>query len=102
VLNTISIGTPAPLNPGNPCIGSKIKNGFGTFGQPDIAATLVAVAGKAIREIWYQKWWGAPTPPAGIRRRDRIPGRHHREDHQPLSTGLLTQAVMTWYSDTSR
>jgi hypothetical protein len=57
VLNTISIGTPAPLNPGNPCIGSKIKNGFGTFGQPDIAATLVAVAGKAIREIWYQKWW---------------------------------------------
>ena len=57
MLNTISIGTPAPLNPGNPCIDSKIKNGFGTFGQPDIAATLVAVAGKAIREIWCQKWW---------------------------------------------
>ena len=57
MLNTISIGTPAPLNPGNPCIGSKIKNGFGTFGQLDIAATLVAVAGKAVRETWYQKWW---------------------------------------------
>jgi hypothetical protein len=57
VLNTISNGTPAPLNPGNPYIGSKIQNGFGTFGQPDIAATLVAVAGKAIREVWYQKWW---------------------------------------------
>jgi len=57
VLTTINNGTPAPLNPGNPYIGSKTQNGFGTFGQPDIAATLVAVAGKAIREVWYQKWW---------------------------------------------
>lgn len=57
VLSTINNGIPAPLNPGNPYIGSKTQNGFGTFGQPDIAATLVAVAGKAIREVWYQKWW---------------------------------------------
>jgi len=57
VLSTISNGTLAPLNPGNPYLGSKTQNGFGTFGQPDIAATLVAVAGKAIREVWYQKWW---------------------------------------------
>jgi hypothetical protein len=57
VLITINNGSPAPLNPGNPYIGSKTQNGFGTFGQPDIAATLVAVAGKAIREVWYQKWW---------------------------------------------
>ena len=46
VLDTINNGSPAPLNPGNPYIGSKTQNGFGTFGQPDIAATLVAVAGK--------------------------------------------------------
>lgn len=37
----------------NPYIGSKTQNGFGAFGQPDIAATLLAVAGKAIREVWY-------------------------------------------------
>ena len=142
-----------------PYIGSKTQNGFGTFGQPDIAATLVA-AGKAIREVCYQKWWvhlrhrpesggaivylqktgqggtveghvsdtvlnsqcgagqlqseqqlflpqafpeGSPTHPvypaghgihAGI--------QHHRDDPQPVSAGSLTQAVMTWYSDTSR
>ena len=29
---------------------------FRHLGQPDIAATLVA-AGKAIREVCYQKWW---------------------------------------------
>ena len=52
-LNTIK----APLNPGNPYIGSKTQNGFATMGQPDIAATLTAVAGEAIKAVWYQKWW---------------------------------------------
>src|SRR5262249_43516632 len=46
-----------PLNPGNPYIGSPTQNGFATMGQPDIAAALTAVAGEAIRSVWYQKWW---------------------------------------------
>ena len=29
---------------------------FGTFGGPDIAATLGAVARAAINAVWYQKW----------------------------------------------
>jgi hypothetical protein len=53
VLNTIN----APLNPGNPYIGSKTQNGFGTMGQPDIAATLTAVAREALNAVWYQKWY---------------------------------------------
>lgn len=57
VLNTMNGGNPAPLNPGNPYIGSKTQNGFATMGQPDIAATLTAVAGEAIKAVWYQKWW---------------------------------------------
>ncbi len=57
VLNTINGALPPPLNMGNPYNGSKTQNGFGTFGQPDFAATLAAVAGEAIREVWYQKWW---------------------------------------------
>jgi hypothetical protein len=52
-LNTIG----APLNPGNPYIGSKTENGFGTFGQPDFAATIGEVACKALNAVWYQKWW---------------------------------------------
>lgn len=31
-------GSGAPLNPGNPYIGSRTENGFGTFGGPDFAA----------------------------------------------------------------
>lgn len=52
VLNTIN----ATLNPGNPYLGSKTENGFGTFGAPDMAATLAEVATRALKAVWYQKW----------------------------------------------
>ena len=51
VLNSIN----APLNPGNPYNGSKTQTSFGTMGQPDIAATLTAVAREALNAVWYQK-----------------------------------------------
>jgi hypothetical protein len=57
VLNTINNGGQVPFNPGNPYSGSKTQNGFGTMGQPDIAATLTAVARAAINAVWYQKWF---------------------------------------------
>ena len=50
-------GIGAPLNPGNPYNGSRTENGFGTFGGPDIAATLGEVACKALNAVWYQKWF---------------------------------------------
>jgi hypothetical protein len=50
-------GINAPLNPGNPYIGSRCENGFGTFGAPDFAGTLTAVATKALNAVWYQKWF---------------------------------------------
>ena len=53
VLTTIG----APLNPGNPYVGSKTENGFGTFGVPDFAGTLTEVATKALNAVWYQKWF---------------------------------------------
>lgn len=52
VLGTIG----APVNPGNPYVGSRTQNGFGTFGGPDFAASITAVAGLAINNVWYQKW----------------------------------------------
>jgi hypothetical protein len=44
-------------NPGNPYIESRTQNGFATMGGPDIASALAAVAGAALRSVWYQKWW---------------------------------------------
>ncbi|HKN61392.1 MAG TPA: vanadium-dependent haloperoxidase [Candidatus Acidoferrales bacterium] len=53
VLGTIG----APVNPGNPYVGSTTENGFGTFGAPDFAGTLTEVAAKALNTVWYQKWF---------------------------------------------
>jgi hypothetical protein len=46
-----------PLNPGIPYKTSKTQKAFTTLGDPDIAATLAAVAEVALKAVWYQKWW---------------------------------------------
>ena len=46
-----------PPNPGNPYVHAVKQNGFATMGGPDMASALAAIAGAAIRSVWYQKWW---------------------------------------------
>ena len=77
VLNTIH----APLNPGNPYVHSTKQNGFGTFGGPDIAGTITAVARAALNNVWYQKWVV-----------------HMR--HRPESGGALVRQVLTGHGGT--
>ena len=60
-----TVGVP-DSNPGNPYVGSTKQNGFGTFGGPDFAATLCAVARPALNSVWYQKWLGPSAPPSRI------------------------------------
>ena len=43
-------------NPQSPYQTFKKEKAFGTFGGPDITATLGAVARAAINAVWYQKW----------------------------------------------
>jgi hypothetical protein len=45
-----------PANPGSPYKTSSTQKPFGTFGGPDIAAVLSAVAKYALNAVWYQKW----------------------------------------------
>src|SRR5438477_5618062 len=66
----------APVNPGNPYVGSRTQNGFGTFGGPDFAAAITAVAGLAINNVWYQKWY-----------------IHLR--HRPESGGAILRQILT-------
>ncbi|HEY2800473.1 MAG TPA: hypothetical protein VGI85_07765 [Chthoniobacterales bacterium] len=66
----------APPNPGNPYIGSRTQNGFGTFGGPDFAATLATAARAALNNVWYQKWW-----------------IHLR--HRPESGGAIARQILT-------
>jgi hypothetical protein len=43
-------------NPTSPYITYTNEKPFGTFGGPDIAATLAAAAREALNAVWYQKW----------------------------------------------
>lgn len=47
----------APLNPGNPYRASGNQAGFGTFGAPYIKALVAEVASRALKAVWYQKWF---------------------------------------------
>jgi hypothetical protein len=71
----------APLNSGNPYVGSTKQNGFGSFGGPDIAATITAVARVALNSVWYQKWLV-----------------HLR--HRPESGGAIVRQILTGSGDT--
>jgi hypothetical protein len=56
VLSDLLAAKKVSLNPGNPYIGSRTENGFGTLGGPDIAGMLGEVATRALKAVWYQKW----------------------------------------------
>jgi hypothetical protein len=77
VLSTLGV----PVNPGNPYVGSRTQNGFGTFGGPDFAAALTAVAGLAINNVWYHKWYV-----------------HLR--HRPESGGAIVRQILTGHGGT--
>jgi len=50
-------GIGCPLNAGNPYNGSRTQTGFGTFGGPYIATILCEVATRALKAVWFQKWF---------------------------------------------
>lgn len=77
VLSTIG----APPNPGNPYVGSSKQNGFGTFGGPDVAASLTTAARIALNSVWYQKW-----------------AIHLR--HRPESGGAIARQMLTGHGST--
>lgn len=52
-----SSGFGVPFNSGNPYHGSATQLGFGTFGPPGIKALLCEVASRALKAVWFQKWF---------------------------------------------
>ena len=50
-------GIGVPLNVGNPYNNSQTQVGFGTFGGPYIKTLMCEVATRALKAIWYQKWF---------------------------------------------
>jgi len=50
-------GIGCPVNPGNPYLGSITQDGFATFGPPAFKALLCEVATRALKAVWFQKWY---------------------------------------------
>jgi hypothetical protein len=50
-------GVGAPLNSGNPYNHLRNMEGFGTFGGPHIAAAVPEVSTRALKAVWFQKWY---------------------------------------------
>jgi len=50
-------GIGAPLNPGNPYNNSRTQIGFGTFGGPAIATLVAEPSTRALKAVWFQKWF---------------------------------------------
>ena len=53
----ILLGTGAPVAAGNPYSSSATQIGFGTFGGPHILSLVAEVATRALKAVWYQKWF---------------------------------------------
>lgn len=53
----ILLGANAPLNPGNPYTGSTTQFGFGTWGGPHILSLVCEVATRALKCVWWHKWY---------------------------------------------
>ena len=53
----ILAGAGAPFDDGNPYNNNPTQIGFGTFGGPHIATILCEVATRALKAVWFQKWF---------------------------------------------
>ena len=50
-------GAGAPFDDGNPYNANPSQIGFGTFGGPHIATLLCEVSTRALKAVWFQKWF---------------------------------------------
>lgn len=53
----ILIDRGAPLDPNNPYLNSRTQAGFGTFGAPHLKALVAEVSQRALKTVWYMKWF---------------------------------------------
>ena len=51
------LGNKVPFNPGNPYLTSTNQSGFQTFGPQHIIDLLGEVSNRALKAMWYQKWF---------------------------------------------
>ena len=92
----ILAGAGAPFDDGNPYNNNPSQIGFGTFGGPHIATLLCEVSTRALKAVWYQKWF--------VHRRLR-PEVHAERVHRTLFAGAgypVHAEILASFSDNNR
>ena len=89
-------GAGAPFDDGNPYTNNPSQMGFGTFGGPHIATLLCEVSTRALKAVWFQKWF--------VHRRLR-PEVHAARVHRTLFTGAgypVHSEILNSFNDANR
>jgi len=92
----ILAGAGAAFDDGNPYNNNSSQIGFGTFGGPHIATLLCEVATRALKAVWFQKWY--------VHRRLRPEAMAERV-HRTLFAGAgypVHAEILNSFSDTNR
>jgi hypothetical protein len=88
-------GIGCPVNPGNPYLSSLNQRGFGTFGGPYVATLLTEVSTRALKAVWYQKWFVhrrlRPEAFAGAVHHKLVNGRPYNIHADVLNSAALQQ-----------
>ena len=89
----ILLGLGAPTQAGNPYFSSATQIGFGTFGGPHILSLVTEVATRALKAVWYQKWFVhrrlRPEALAGLVHNTRTGAAAY-----PVHSDILNSAVL--------
>jgi hypothetical protein len=97
----ILLNMPARLDPGNPYVDSRTQEGFVTFGPAHILTLVTEVATRALKAVWFQKWFVhrrlRPEEFGGrieVHRPGGVdPGRYPMIDAEILNSGVLGQVI---------
>jgi len=85
----------APLNPGNPYLAVKNQVGVQTFGSQHILDLLGEVSNRALKAMWYQKWFVhrtlRPLAYGGLVHNTIAGTAHYPIHHDVLNSQALSQ-----------
>ncbi|GAB2963852.1 vanadium-dependent haloperoxidase [Streptomyces pseudoechinosporeus] len=89
----ILLDTKAPVDPGNPYNFSRNQEGFGTYGGPHILSLVTEVATRALKAVWFQKWYvHRRLRPEEFGGRVHLQLRGQRE--YPIDSGVLDSVAV--------
>lgn len=96
-------GLNMPTDAGNPYVESTTQMGFSTFGTPHLLALIAEVANRALRAVWFQKWFvhRRMRPEAfGARVHNRLTGARSYEfiDPEVLESDAVDRVHGKWGS----